>query len=218
MREVYKAIGRVAGPGRAGADHRRERHRQGAGRPRHLPARPPGQGAVPGPQLRRHPGEPAGERAVRPREGRLHRRRPPPHRQVRAVQRRHPLPRRDRRHAAGLAGQDPAPAAGAGVRARRRQRDGPDRRAADRGHPPRPEGLVGRGEVPAGPVLPAGRLHHPPAAACASGATTCRCWCSTTCAGSAASWAGRSGRSPPRRWSGCAATPGRATSASCRAS
>ena len=59
----------------------------------------------------------AGERAVRPREGRLHRRRPPPHRQVRAVQRRHPVPRRDRRHAAGPAGQDPARAAGAGVRA-----------------------------------------------------------------------------------------------------
>ena len=52
----------------------------------------------------------AGERAVRPRERRLHRRRPPPHRQVRAVQRRHPLPRRDRRHAAGLAGQDAAAA------------------------------------------------------------------------------------------------------------
>ena len=78
--------------------------------------------------------------------------------------------------------------------------------------------LVGRGEVPAGPVLPAGRLHHPPAAACASGATTCRCWCSTTCGASAASWGGRSARSPRRRWSGCAATPGRATSASCRAS
>ena len=101
MQEVYKAIGRVADQDVPGADHRRERHRQGAGRPRHLPARPAGQGAVPGAQLRRHPREPAGERAVRPREGRLHRRRPPPHRQVRAVPRRHPLPRRDRRHAAG---------------------------------------------------------------------------------------------------------------------
>ena len=39
---VYKAIGRVAGSECAGADHRRERHRQGTGRPRHLPARPPG--------------------------------------------------------------------------------------------------------------------------------------------------------------------------------
>ncbi len=44
-------------PGRPRADHRRERHRQGTGRPRHLPARPPGQSSVPGPQLRRHPGE-----------------------------------------------------------------------------------------------------------------------------------------------------------------
>ena len=49
------------------------------------------------------------------------------------------------------------------LRARRRQRDDPHRRAADRGDPPRPEGVVGGGEVPAGPVLPAGRLHHPPA-------------------------------------------------------
>ena len=35
----------------------------------------------------------AGERAVRPRERRLHRGRPPTHRQVRAVQRRHAVPR-----------------------------------------------------------------------------------------------------------------------------
>ena len=205
-------------PGRAGADHRRERHRQGAGRPRHLPARPPGQGAVPGPQLRRHPGEPAGERAVRPREGRLHRRRPPPDRQVRAVQRRHPLPRRDRRHAAGLAGQDPARAAGAGVRARRRQRDDPDRRAADRGHPPRPEGLVGRGEVPAGPVLPAGRLHHPPAAAARAGRRPAAAGAALPAPVQPRAGPGGPARSPRRRWSGCAATPGRATSASCRAS
>ena len=132
--------------------------------------------------------------------------------------RRHPLPRRDRRHAAGLAGQDPAPAAGAGVRARRRQRDGPDRRAADRGHPPRPGGLVGRGQVPAGPVLPAGRLHHPPAAVARAGRRPAAAGAPLSCVGSTASWAGMSGRSPPRRWSGCAAIPGRATSASCRAS
>ena len=59
--------------------------------------------------------------------------------------------------------------AGAGVRAGRRQRDGADRRPADRGHPPRPEGLVGRGAVPAGPVLPAGGLHDPPAPAARAG-------------------------------------------------
>ena len=77
------------GPGCAGADHRRERHRQGTGRARHPPARPAGQRAVPGHQLRRHPGKPAGERTFRPREGRLHRRRAAPDRQVRAVLRRH---------------------------------------------------------------------------------------------------------------------------------
>src|SRR5437773_990343 len=62
------------------------------------------QGAVSGPQLRGHPGNAAGERAVRPREGRVHGRRSPPHRQVRAGERRDSVPRRDRRHAAGLAG------------------------------------------------------------------------------------------------------------------
>ena len=35
-------------PGRAGTHHRRERHRQGGGRPRDLPARPSGEGPVPG--------------------------------------------------------------------------------------------------------------------------------------------------------------------------
>ncbi len=49
------------------------------------------------------------------------------------------------------------------LRARRGQRDDPHRCAADCGDPPRPEGVVGGGKVPAGPVLPAGRLHDPPA-------------------------------------------------------
>ena len=40
MQEVYKAIGRVAAAGRDRADPRRERHRQGTGRPRHLPPQP----------------------------------------------------------------------------------------------------------------------------------------------------------------------------------
>ena len=63
-----------------GADHRRERHRQGAGRPRHPPARRRGRpsGRVPGRQLRRHPARPAGEPALRPPQGRVHRGRPRP--------------------------------------------------------------------------------------------------------------------------------------------
>ena len=52
-------------------------------------------------QLRGDPREPDRERAVRAREGLLHRRDRPAHRQVRALRRRHDLPRRDRRHGAG---------------------------------------------------------------------------------------------------------------------
>ena len=85
MQEVYKAIGRVAPQDVTVLILGRERHRQGAGGPGHLPLQPPGRRAVPGDQLRRHPGEPAGERAVRPREGGLHRGRPQADRQVRAV-------------------------------------------------------------------------------------------------------------------------------------
>src|SRR5262249_24024676 len=96
-------------------------------------------------------------------EGLLAGARPPPYRQVRAVLGWHAVPRRDRRHAASHPGQDAARAPGADVRARRGQRNDPHRRAADRGDPPRPEGVVRRGEVPTRPVLPARRLHHPPA-------------------------------------------------------
>src|SRR5437763_8688908 len=66
-------------------------------------------------------------------------------------------------YAAAGPGEGPAGTAGAGVRARRQQRDDPHRRAPDRRHPPQPEGLVGRRQVPPGPVLSAGRVHHPPA-------------------------------------------------------
>jgi two-component system nitrogen regulation response regulator GlnG len=57
-------------------------------------------------------------------------------------------------------------------------------------------------------------IHLPP---CASGGTTCRCWCVTTCGASAANSGGGSARSPRRRWSACAAIPGRGTCGSCRA-
>ena len=75
-----------------------------------------------------------------------------------------------------------------------------------------------RRAVPPGPVLPAGRLHHPPAAAARAGRRP-------AAAGAAlpapvqprAGAGGRRGR-PGGAASGCAATPGRATSASCRAS
>ena len=59
---------------RHGADHGRERHRQGAGRPRHPRPGPARRGALRGHQLRGHARGAARERAVRSRQGRLHRR------------------------------------------------------------------------------------------------------------------------------------------------
>ena len=112
----------VAGPTNAWVlITRRERHRQGAGRA----PDPPGEQA-PREPLRR--GELRGAArgadrvgAVRPREGRLHRRARPEAREVRAGPRRDHLPRRDRGHEPDDAGQGAARAAGAELRARRRQ-------------------------------------------------------------------------------------------------
>ena len=74
MRTLYRQIARVAPTRFDRADHRRERHRQGAGRPRDPQQQPARRSAVRGDQLRRHHRDAAGERAVRPREGRVHRR------------------------------------------------------------------------------------------------------------------------------------------------
>ncbi len=104
------------------ADPRRNRHRQGTGRPGRSRAEPASRHAVRGHQLRRAAGNADRERAVRPSQGRLHRRRRAPRRAVRSRRRRHAVPRRNRRTAQGDAGQA---AAGAGKRRdppRRRQR------------------------------------------------------------------------------------------------
>ena len=61
------------------------------------------------------------ERAVRPREGQLHRRRPPAQGLLRARARRHAVPRRDHRDAAGAAGQAAARARDRQLHARRRR-------------------------------------------------------------------------------------------------
>ena len=63
-------------------------------------------------QLRRHSRDAARDRAVRPREGRVHRRHGAQAGPLRAGAPRHAVPRRDRRAAAGAAGQDPARARG----------------------------------------------------------------------------------------------------------
>ena len=89
-------------------DPGRDRHRQGADRPRDpRPERPP-RTDVRQAQLRRHPHRPAGERALRPREGRVHRRDRAEGRPLRAGQRRDAVPRRGRRHPARAAVEVPA--------------------------------------------------------------------------------------------------------------
>ena len=78
--------------------------------------------------------------------------------------------------------------------------------------------LVGGGEVPAGPVLPAGGLHDPPAPAARAGRRPAAARPALPAAVQPGARPRRSGTSPPRRWSGCGAMPGRGTSASCRTS
>ena len=87
-------------------------------------------------------------------------------RQVRAVPRRHAVPRRDRRHDAADPDQDPARAAGAGsssgsAATRPIKADVRVIAATNRDL----EKMVADGHVPERPVLPAERLHDPAAAA-----------------------------------------------------
>ena len=156
------------------ADPRRKRHRQGTGRPRHLPAQPARRQAVPGGQLRRHSRDAAGKRAVRPREGRVHRRRPAPHRQVRAVRRRHALPRRNRRHdAAACRARCCACCRSSGSSAsaatKTIQTDVRVIAATNRDL----EEMVAEGRVPRGPVLPPQRASRSSCRRCETRRTTC---------------------------------------------
>jgi two-component system nitrogen regulation response regulator NtrX len=107
----------------AGAHHRRQRHRQGADRPRHPPQQRGRQRPVRQGQLRGHPARADRERAVRPRARRVHRRGGQEARPVRGRRRRHDLPRRDRRHDAAGPGQGAARAADRRVHAGRRREE-----------------------------------------------------------------------------------------------
>ena len=145
--------------------HRRDRNRQGAGRPLH-PREQHAQGrTLRRGQLRRAGRQPGRGRAVRIREGRLHRGAQGPGRLVRGGEWRHAPPRRDRRPAGTAPGQAAPRPAGARGRPPRRAQPGSGRRARPRRHQYRPRCGGRRRTVPAGPLLPAERRHHPAAAA-----------------------------------------------------
>ena len=164
MARVVEQIQRLQGQRPDGADHRRERHRQGTGGARD-PHRVAAQRRdVPPLQLHDHDARARRQPAVRPPPRVVHRRgersaRPDPF-----GGRRQPVPRRNRRPAArGAAQAAPLPraerdhadwrhAAAAGGRPRDR-RDQRRSRAAGR-----------RGQVPRRPLLPADRHPHPRAA------------------------------------------------------
>ncbi len=74
MQRVFEIIDQVAPSTRDRADHRRERHRQGAGRERDPPALAARERPVRQAALRRARRDAARERAVRPRAGLVHRR------------------------------------------------------------------------------------------------------------------------------------------------
>ena len=83
---------------------------------------------------------------------------------------------------------------------------------------PRPGADGRRRPLPRRPLLPAERLPAWCCRRCGSGRTTSRGWSATSPSGSPGGWAGGSRPSRPRSWTRWSATPGRATSASCRTS
>ena len=169
------------------ADHRRDRHRQGAGGARAARGERAARQAVRGAEHRGDSVRAAGKRAVRPRGRRVHRRHPPPRRPLRAGRGRHAVPGRDRRHAAGPAD---APAARAGRRRvlpRGRARADARRRAHRRRHPSGSGRARGHRAVPRRPAAPARRGADRAAAAAPAAQRHPE--------------AGRSISSPRRRWS-----------------
>ena len=102
-----------------GAHPGRKRHGQGAAGRGHPSGQPASGAAVRQAPLRGPVAEPARKRAVRPRQGCVHRRRSRSRGPVRASQRRHALPRRDRRHQPGSSDEALARPAGDVVRAGR---------------------------------------------------------------------------------------------------
>ena len=154
MKKIFDVLRRVARSNAPGADHGRERHRQGGRRQDDPPAVAPRRDAVRRLQLRRDLADPDRERALRPRAGLVHRRRQAPRRILRGGQRRHALSRRDHRDGLRAPGQAAARARGEDRAARRRVPGHPRRRAARLRHEPRPAGGHPRRQAARGPLLP----------------------------------------------------------------
>ena len=165
-------------------------------------------------QRRRDSARARREHAVRPREGFVHRRAAAAHRQVRARQRRHAVPRRDRRSQIRPAGQAAARDPGRRGRARRRLAADPHAVPADRRDQHRSRARGEGRQLPRGSLLPPQR--HPGAAAAAARAHRRPAGRSPTSSSSATARASTRtcAASPNRRWRCCRTTGGRATSAS----
>ena len=95
----------------------------------------------------------AGQRVLRPRTRRVHRRQERPRGRVRASPRRHAIPRRDRRAAAGLAGAAAARCAGGQpVQTCWREHLAAHQVSSSVGHTPQSGSVHGRGTFPSRPV------------------------------------------------------------------
>ena len=120
-------------------------------------------------QLRRHRADAGRADAVRLRQGRVHRGHAEQVRLFRGRGRRHPVSGRDRRAAAGAAGQAPAGARERRIPARGRDPAAVFARARHRGDQSRPSAGDPQRPVPPRPVSPAFGVHHQRAAAARHG-------------------------------------------------
>ena len=150
-------------------------------------------------QLRQPAARPAGIDAVRPRQGRVHRRRLSEEGPVRPRRQGQHLLRRDRQRPDRDAGQAAARDAGARVHAPRRHGDDQGRRPHHRRDQRRPEARDGGGPLPRRPLSTGCTSSAFTCRRCASGATTFRCWCSTSSRSTAKRTTARTSRSRPKR-------------------
>ena len=129
MQQLFQLLETVARANSHDPDHGRNRHRQRGRGARGPSQQPAARASVRGAQLQRHSRNAARSRAVRPRARRVYRRGRHPAGALRAGAQGHAVPRRSGHHEPGPADEAAPGAAGARVRARRRQPDDQGRRA-----------------------------------------------------------------------------------------